>query len=265
MSDAALPSVPKVSGSQISRKAIASAWEVWAKMRPLVVSAMAASAIVGAVFAFLKTDLGLSSETAFPQGTVLDLIKALLLSAIAVPLAVATHRLILKGETTPGIIGLRKSYHWIFFAWLCGLGFVPLLLMDLSLSAGSNLLVLLLAIAAFLVGINSVLLFPAVAIEAPSASWLGRFKTSWKQMRGHIWLFLKAILLAFIPLFVALLFFAGVIVVVALVLAELFVPEQVWEPLMAGIFSAFQPASILIGAAVASWLYLYVNEKPSGA
>lgn len=261
MSDAALPSVPDVSGTQLSRKAIASAWEVWAKMRPLVVSAMVASALVGAAFAFLKTGLGISPKDAFPQGTLLELIKALMQSAIAVPLAVATHRLILKGETTPGIIGLRKSFHWIFLAWLCGLGIVPLLLMDLSLSAGSELLALALAIAALIVGINSVLLFPAVAIEAPSASWLDRFQAGWRQMRGHVWLFLRAILLAIIPLFIALLLLAGGVGIMALVLAELSVPEQALEPFMAAIFGALQPAGILIGAAVASWLYLYVQEK----
>jgi hypothetical protein len=234
-------------------------------MRQLVVSAMIASAIVGAVIALLGTVPGLSPGNAFSQGTLLGLIKALLLSAIAVPLAVATHRLILKGETTSGIIALRKSYHWIFFAWLCGLGFVPLLLIDLSLSAGSRVLAFVLAVLAFIVSINAVLLFPAVAIEAPSASGVDRFKTSWKQMRGHVWLFVRAILLAMIPLFVALLFLVGAVLIGALVLAELLVPQQVLALLMAGIFGALEPASILIGAAVASWLYLYVNEKPSGA
>jgi hypothetical protein len=82
-------------------------------------------------------------------------------------------------------------------------------------------------------------------------------------MRGHVWLFIRALLLALIPLFVSLLFFIGVFAIVGLVLAEILVPRQVWEPLMAGLFSIFQPASILIGAAVASWLYLYVKDSPS--
>jgi hypothetical protein len=256
MSETALPS-----GSVLADKAIASAWEVWARMRPLVVSAMIASAVVGAAFAYFKTSLVLSSNNAFPRGTLLGLIHILLQSAIAAPLAVATHPLILKGEPTPGIIAMRKPYHWIFFAWLCGLGIAPFLLMGLSLSTGSRALALVPAVAGLIVGINSVLLFPAIAIEAPSTSWLDRFKTSWKQMRGHFWLFLRAILLALIPLFVSLLLFLGGIIVIGLVLARLPVPIQVWQPLLAGIGSVFQPASILIGAAVASWLYYYVRAR----
>src|ERR1700761_8052503 len=111
MSDAALPSAPALTGSVLSKKSIASAWEVWAKMRPLVVSAMIASAIVGTVFAFLKVDLGISSDNTFPQGMLMEALEVLLQSAIATPLAVATHRLILKEEITSGIIGLGASYH----------------------------------------------------------------------------------------------------------------------------------------------------------
>lgn len=263
MSDAVLPAVPQVSGSQLSRKAIASAWEVWAKMRPLVVSAMAASAIVGGAFAFLKLDLGISADNIFPQGLLIEALQALLQSAIATPLAVATHRMILKGEITPGTIGFRAPHHWTFFAWLCGLGFVPLLVMDL-LSTANRALAIVPAVIGFVLGLYSVLLFPAIAIDLPSAGWLDRLNTSWQQMRGHVWLFIRAILLAFIPLIVSLLFFIGVFIIVALVLAGLSVPRQVWEPVMAGLFSIIQPAGILIGAAVASWLYLYVKEK-SGA
>ncbi|HEY2835332.1 MAG TPA: hypothetical protein VGI89_02100 [Rhizomicrobium sp.] len=257
-----LPSALNLSGSALSRKALTSAREVWAKMRPLVVSAMAASALVGTAFAFLKVDLGISPGNAFPRGILIESLELLLQSAIATPLAVATHRLVLKGEITSGTIGLRTSYHWIFFAWLLGLGLVPLLLMDL-LSASSRVLMIVPSVIGLLVGLYSVLLFPAIAIEAPSAGWLDRFNTSWKQMRGHVWLFIRALLLALIPLFVSLLFFIGVFAIVGLVLAEILVPRQVWEPLMAGLFSIFQPASILIGAAVASWLYLYVKDSPS--
>ena len=82
-------------------------------------------------------------------------------------------------------------------------------------------------------------------------------------MRGRVWLFIRALLLAFIPLFVSLLVFLGVFAIVGLILAELSIPGQVLEPLIAGLFSIFQPASILIGAAVASWLYLYVKDQPS--
>ena len=260
MSDAARPAVFRPSGSELSRKAIASAWEVWAKMRPLVVSAMVASAIVGTVFAFLKFDLGIS-DNAFPQGILIGTIKLLLQSAITTPVAVATHRMIIKGETTDGMIGLKTPYQWTFFAWLCGLGFLLFLLTDIFL-AGSPALMLIPAIAGLIVGLYSVLLFPAIAIEAPSTGWLDRFGTSWKQMRGHVWLFVRAILLAFIPLFVVLLFFLGVAIVVTIILGELYIPRQVWEPLLAGLFSLIQPASILIGAAVASWLYLYLENRP---
>jgi hypothetical protein len=240
---------------------MASAWEVWAKMRPLVVSAMAASATVGTVFAFLKIDLGISPESAFPQGALIEALKILLQSAIATPLAVATHRLILKGEIISGTIRLRAPYYWAFFVWLCCLGFVPLLLKDIFWPA-NRALILIPALVGIIVGLYSVLLFPAIAIEAPSAGWLDRLNTSWKQMRGHVWLFIRAVLLAFIPLFVSLLLLVGVFIIAMLVLADLSVPRQVWEPLMTGFFSVFQPASILIGAAVASWLYLYVRDRP---
>jgi hypothetical protein len=262
MTDAALPSASKLSGSFLSKKAIDSSWEVWAKMRPLVISAMVASAVLGAIFAFLKVDLGVSPGNAFPQGTFVEALQVLLQSAIVTPLAVATHRMILKGEVTPGTIGFKAPYHWMFFAWLCGLGLVPLLVMNLLLTV-SPILAMVPAIIGFFLGLYSVLLFPAIAIESPSTGWRDRLNTSWKQIRGHVWLFIRAILLAYIPLLVSLLFFIGVFIVVALVLAGLTVPRQVWEPLMAGLFSVFQPAGILIGAAVASWLYLYLKDKPT--
>jgi hypothetical protein len=255
MSETVLPS-----GSVLSDKAIASAWTVWARMRLLVISAMVASAFVAVGFAYLKSGLGVSSEDAFPRGALLEFIQILTQSAIAAPLAVATHRLILKGESTPGIIALRKPYHWIFFAWLCGFGFVPLLLMDMSDSTGSRVLGLVPAAAGIIVWINSVLLFPAVAIEAPSASWLDRFMTSWKQMRGHYWLFVKAAIMAIFPLLVMAFLLGAMFWIAELVHI---IPNQAWEPLLHGTISMLKPVSIILWAAVASWLYLYVNEKPA--
>jgi len=263
-------SEPRPTGSALAEKAQASASEAWAKMKPLVVSTAAASGMVALIFLlgrvrFDKDSLWLSVPHAFFN------------AAISAPLAVAVHRLILKGEVTPGIISFNRHYQWMFFVWLCALA-----LLNLALSSvfdGVRLLVpvagmftffvrlvlsffiLVLAIGVFVFSIKSALIFPAVAIEAPSSNWRDRLQTSWRQMDGNFWLFVRALLLAILPLVLATLIVAvasGVLAIMASVVGTKIV--AVAQVMLAMII---QPAGVMFAAGVASWLYLWVRENPS--
>jgi len=253
----------KPSGSLLANKAIASSWEAWAKMRPLVVSAMIASSVVGAGFALAQIAIGTSSHEFSPQSALLELANALIEAVIATPVAVAMHRLILKGEVTVGIISLRRPYHWLFLAWLSFFLLMQHVLADLAQSAaGLSLAVAELGVA--VLWIKSALLFPAIAIQEQTGGWQHRLLTSWRQMDGNFWLFFRAILLAMIPLIALLLLYLGFLVIVILLIVHLPFGGVITKVFSAAAAGAIAPAGVLVAAGVASWLYGDIRSRRVG-
>jgi hypothetical protein len=245
-------------GAGLAEIAIASAIETWTKMKPLVLSAAVASGIVGAIFSIPVYGLGSEIE---PSRLWINLLQAPFQAAIGAPLAVAVHRLILKGEVTPGIISLNRPYQWLFFVWLCAFALAQFALAGAM--GVSRFLGFIFAIGWFIFFIKSALIFPAIAIEVPSGDWRERLRTSWKQMDGNFWLLFRALLISFLPLILAF-----VLVIIGAILLGIILTlggaGTVGILAMRLIMTAvIQPAGVMLAAGVASWLYLWVRDNPA--
>lgn len=204
----------------------------------------------------------------------LELAKAFVEAVIATPVAVAMHRLILKGEVTAGIISLRYSYHWLFLAWVCLFLLAQNVLVALARSDSAFLLAVIVGIGVVFLWLRSALLFPAIAIEEQGAGWQA-LRASWQKMDGHFWLFIRALLAALIWLIALAVLYVVAVAILGLLVASLVpaigvgdwgtaenlkVAENVLAAAMAGILT---PAGIILPAGIASWLYLEIQSKPA--
>jgi hypothetical protein len=254
-SEAQPTSETRLKATALAGRAFESARETWTRMKPLVISAMLANGALAAIF--LTVELGLPKNSLW-----LGVLQVPFQAAIGTPLAVAVHRLIVKGEVTPGIIALNRPYHWLFFAWLCAIAFVELALMGLVL-ASFKLLMLVLIVGIFIFFIKSALIFPAIAIEAASSNWRATLQTSWRQMDGNFWLLFRAMLLTLLPLILAVVLITIVFTLLGIIVAIGGIGMAIVLIAMKVAMSAIvQPAGVILAAAIASWLYLWVIEKP---
>ena len=259
------PETARLTARFLVRKAATSALEVWAKMKPLILSAALAYAIVNALFSFVQSKLGISSGETPTAYALLNFAQIPFTAVISAPLAIAVHRLILLGEVTPGIISLRRSYHWLFFAWLCAITLTSSLLREVASFIGGSALiipefVILICVAVF--GIKSSLVFPAIAIEVPAETEDRRLGASWLQMKGKFWLLVRAIILTFLPLFLLALLTGGIIGLTHVANWPTVIKDAAGLAIVAGIL---QPIFIIMAAAIASWLYAWIQQHPVAA
>jgi hypothetical protein len=255
------------SGSTLVEKSMGSAIEAWTRMKPLVLSAALASAILGGAAAYLENRLGLPTTARTANAWLFRIFEVPFDAFISAPLAVAIHRLILLGETTPGIISLRRNYQWSFFAWLCLFTFIERAMSysAASLAGIASSLILVIPFAIF--SAKFAMLFPAVAIDSPSESWRARLTTSWRLMDGNFWLFIRAILIAIVPLLLVIFLSAVILMfVVRLVFsagtgAETVRNNGIVRGVLLGIIL---PVSVMMAAGIASWLYAWLRDnKPA--
>jgi uncharacterized protein YneF (UPF0154 family) len=130
------------------------------------------------------------------------------------------------------------------------------------------------AVGVAVVGVRISLLFPAVAVDAPSDSLLNRAQTSWKQTSGHFWyIFWIAVVIGFVisvPLGVILgIFTIWKIISQTLANGGPSDPNIMVRLMTAGPFlalSALQYVVITAAAAAGlSWIYRALVEKSVGS
>lgn len=174
-------------------KIAADSWRLgigsWFIMPKLFVSALGLLILVDAVqrFSFdLEHPLRglIFNATASLSGTIAT-------SLIFTSLLIAVHRLVLMGETTDRPVWRLPVCYWRFFSWfllvnltwLLGpfMGLVPSADHELAGSVSS----LLVTLAAMILSLRIILLFPAVAAEMPDATLHNALRDS----RGHVWRF----------------------------------------------------------------------------
>jgi hypothetical protein len=184
-------------------------------------------------------------------------------AAIVVPMAVAIHRFTLLGERSAGF-PYRAHHTRNFFFWTSGLLLAffiarsfSLLLMAVTfvqaLTAG------VIEIGIFIIVIQLLMMFPALAIGVPAPSTEARIDASFRRMEGNFWLLARTVVLTLLPL-----------LIVAFVLARVMAgpppppPPAVAPPpapittirlVAAGLFGAVQVAAFALASATASWLY----------
>jgi hypothetical protein len=191
------------------------------------------------------------------------------LAAIAVG-AVATHRFVLLDDIHP-IIG-RNTLK--FLAWLVALGLIFLLLdvvksLDRKAMPDSGLSDMIggmIWVAKAVVAIYFVPLFPSVAVAEGAEGWRKRIETSWMRMDGNFWLFIRGDILAVLPFILALMLAA----LVPLTFSPLGLAQgrdmsalNAWFWIFQMLRDLAQFPIFMIQAAIASWLYAWVQQQSS--
>jgi hypothetical protein len=190
-------------------------------------------------------------------------------SFVAAPVAVAMHRFILLGRTTKGVLSFGPQYVRAFLFWAVGLklatsmlGVLTDLFSRFSLATGA-LVGLAFGVLQLVAFVYFAMVFPAVATEVPAENWRVRITRSAQQIRGNFWLFVGSAILAFLPLvaihLVFWILFGGLHA--SLLKGDLRESFRLGLAVLTGMFSVF---GIMLGAAVASWLYAWTSHEPAG-
>ncbi len=118
-----------------------------------------------------------------PWLPVVSIVSTIVQAVLLAPLAIAVHRFVLLGETTnryPLDLGSSRYQRFVGFAILVKvLWLIPSLIQTLipgatanqALAAGLGIVSFALVITVIIVVVRRVILFPAIAIDAPGATW----------------------------------------------------------------------------------------------
>lgn len=142
---------------------------------------------------------------------VLSIVQAFLLT----PFLIAVHRFIILGETQRYVLAPGEHRFQLFFMWSIALSlmmWVPPFLISalplrpapvLTLAFGLGSLVYIVMVT--IVSLRLVVLFPAIAVDAPGATW----RNAMADTKGNAWRILFIVLLAALPLIVLALLLMG--------------------------------------------------------
>jgi hypothetical protein len=235
-----------------SAQAAAQAWrDTIRAFRALAAPAWIALAISVAIA--LVQRLVLPSEAAFHTGTLLaGFVVAGVQAFLLTPYLIAVHRFIILGETATRY-QLEPGAHrfQLFFLWSIALSmfyWVPAFAMGGSLKPPlllATVLLLVFTVAALIVSVRLIILFPAVAIDAPGATWANAMADT----KGNVWRILIISTLAALPAFVGL--------IAAMLLAR----TGIWPFFAALLDGAMGLLTITLAIAVASRLYQQLGDR----
>jgi hypothetical protein len=184
------------------------------------------------------------------------------------PCMIAAHRFIILGEVTPHYrLAPRAPRFQLFFLWSLALSlgyWVPSFglaalpqVMPYALVAGGALFIV--AVFAVIVSFRLMILFPAVAVDAPGATW----DNALADTNGHVWRMLFITLLSGLPAGIAL------IAVLALAASAGLIGEG--TPGVAGVFlsamldGAVGTIGLTLAVAIASRLYEQLGDRVNRA
>jgi hypothetical protein len=182
--------------------------------------------------------------------SVLTLIYSIAQGFFLAPLAIAVHRFVLLGEVRDGYrLDPQDGRFQRFFTFSAALAVVlafphvvgHLLSGPFGPSFLGSLIQLILSICAIIVMIRNVILFPAVAIDAPGADW----RNAMEDTKGHSWSVFLILLCVILPL---------AVVATVLVLIFALIPLIGWIAVLL-IQSALAVFAVAATAAAASRMY----------
>ena len=137
-------------------------------------------------------------------------ITGIIQSFVIAPLAIAVHRYVLLGEVTAGYAidpSSPRYLRFVSFAVLINvLMFVPSLIFgimpaDSALGAVGGVLAFILVVISIIVLVRRTILFPAIAVDAPGATWTN----ARNDTMGHSWRVFFIMVCVTIPLLVIIL------------------------------------------------------------
>ena len=219
------------------------------RMPTLFVTAIVAIAVLDLVYfalIFLSPFAG-PGLLAFVVGLIYAAAQGFLLT----PLAIAVHRHLLLGEVRDNYrLDTQDPRFMKFFTFLAGLAivmFVPRLIGELFSGATGHssfgaLVSLILSIVAAVIFVRNVILFPAVAVDAPGADW----RNAMADTKGHFWRVFFILLCAILP----------PAIVVSIVLVIFFAIPLIGWLLAVALQAVFGVFVVAAAAAAASRLYV---------
>ncbi len=163
------------------------------------------------------------------------------------PLYLAIHRYIILGETASGYtLAVEQPRFQRFFLWslaLYALWLLPSLLLLFGHGGVMTAARLILSLFATFVGTRLVILFPAIAVDAPGTS----FRNAFDDTRGFFWRIFGILIVTILPVIVP---------IIALTLA---LGEQ--SAVVKLISAVVTMLSLALAIAVASRLYLGLSDR----
>jgi len=228
---------------------------------------LVASRLLGSIAA--ATTLGTSSVLGRLVYDVCNVPVEFCSFAVLAAMAIPIHRLVLRDEKSDDGVSLfsRRTLHfalWLMFFHVCSLAvsIVGLAVESFALLLGVTT-VFMLAGSMFVAATRCSLLFPAVALDLPSASMRDQLMQAWSQSRGWFWRLFGSSLLAFLPLVIG----TGVLVLVLnLMFGAAFALSKHnvhWQ--MDVVSGLLQPIGAALGAAVLSWNYRFATTRQARA
>lgn len=166
---------------------------------------------------------------------------------VLAPLAIAVHRHVLLGERT-ALLPLRPLRRLLRFAdWLIVLGLAGDLpgLLGLLPLPGAPLIGFVAMIVVLVVTIRLVLVFPAIAVQPPTA----RASLGWRETYGQVWRIAAVLLVSTLPIL-------GLALLVLLLGPRLSPGTTMQMIAISPLTAALDPFGTALGAAAASWLFL---------
>jgi hypothetical protein len=198
-----------------------------------------------------------------------DAVEAFLMT----PYAIAVHRFIILGEKTMSYrIAPAEPRFQSFFGWSLALSVLYNAPAAFEVLPGptilKGILEVALGIAAIVIGIRAILLFPAVAVDAPGANW----RQAMADTKGYAWRIFLIIVLATLPFVIVAVIVGGVAAMLARMLSGRFEPTIAGDALMAlkdlqaGYFHAAHFAIIglfvyTLAVVIASRLYQWIGVR----
>jgi hypothetical protein len=183
-----------------------------AAMPDMLLVGLIASCVYAAIDILMKLDAAAGTDPSVSVVALTTLI-GLVWNFFVTPICIAVHRYILLGEITPRYrlepSGARFSTYFLWAAALTVGGALPGLLglgLGPNASGVGGVLGFALLLAFFVASVRLLILFPAIAVDAPGANWRNAFADG----RGHFWRMFAIVFITLVPLIVAGLLVAAI-------------------------------------------------------
>ncbi len=173
---------------------------------------------------------------------------------LLVPFYIAVHRFIILDEVTPRyVLDPRDVRFQLFIGWLAVISILSNLVGALSSSIGGRypvlqIVAIIAAIAMCVASLRLTVLYPAIAVDAPGATW----RNAVRDTKGHALYIFFLLLTPMVPVFAAM---------VAVMLVKVLRPSVAMSLLALVLvsFGVMVMSTVLI--AVASRLYLNLGDR----
>lgn len=181
------------------------------------------------------------------------------------PFLIAVHRFVILGETGRYTLAPGEHRFQLFFLWSIALSLLawapPFLLWAFTGVSIAGGLFLMLAgfayiVVATIISLRLIILFPAIAVDAPGATW----RNAMADTKGSAWRILFIGLIAALPL-------VGVALVLGLIALSLGMPKEIarssigWTAVTSVFDAAFGVVGFTLAVVVASRFYRELGNR----